>query len=156
VRAQLDAHDTPRKHQQIEAQLTLSLLAMTQESDQRRCNHLAKTCSDGRGKRDVEKHDKEWRQEESTTDPEHSSDIANADPQRGRAQYRDLMAIDDHGRVPDRDIMSASMNGWLYALECVALPCAIGIAMYVLFGVWDRRRRRVSDDNGLPPIDYSI
>jgi hypothetical protein len=48
------------------------------------------------------------------------------------------------------------MIGWAYALECVALPCAIGLVMYVVFGVWDRKRRRASKGAGLPYIDYHI
>jgi hypothetical protein len=47
------------------------------------------------------------------------------------------------------------MSGWLYALECVIVPCAIGLAMYALFDAWDQRRRANRDDE-LPHIDYHI
>lgn len=47
-------------------------------------------------------------------------------------------------------------TGWLYALACVLAPCGIGVVMYTGFDVWDRRRRRTRDGEGLPPIDYSI
>ncbi len=48
------------------------------------------------------------------------------------------------------------MSGWGYALECVAVPCAIGLVMYAVFGAWDRKRRRANEDEGLPHIDYHI
>jgi hypothetical protein len=47
------------------------------------------------------------------------------------------------------------MGGWVYALECVAAPAAVGLAMYALFEAWDKRRRSNRDD-GLPHIDYHI
>jgi hypothetical protein len=48
------------------------------------------------------------------------------------------------------------VTGWLHAFACVFVPCLIGAVMYGGFGAWDRRRRRVRGDDGLPPIDYSI
>ena len=48
------------------------------------------------------------------------------------------------------------MPSWLYALECVVVPCLIGLAVYGLFELWDRRRRRARPDAGLPPTDYMI
>jgi hypothetical protein len=50
---------------------------------------------------------------------------------------------------------------WLYAITCVAAPCAVGGVMYVLFGAWERRRRRKAGLDGsgqdeLPPVDYLI
>ena len=48
------------------------------------------------------------------------------------------------------------MADWLHALTCVAVPCLIGLTMYVLFGVWDRRRQRARPGDELPVIDYMI
>jgi len=48
------------------------------------------------------------------------------------------------------------MQSWLYALACVAVPCAIGLTMYVLFDLWNRRRTTTRPDHPLPPIDYMI
>jgi len=48
------------------------------------------------------------------------------------------------------------MANWLYALECVVVPCAIAVVMYALFETWDRWRRRTGGQHGLPPIDYHI
>jgi hypothetical protein len=48
------------------------------------------------------------------------------------------------------------MNEWLYAMECIAVPCFIGSVMFVLFDAWDRRRRRVRPEDHLPLVDYSI
>ncbi len=48
------------------------------------------------------------------------------------------------------------MNSWVYAIECIAVPCAVGAVMYLLFEAWDRRRRRTAPDYGLPPIDYYL
>ena len=112
------------------------------------------------------------RQQKAASDPEHASDIADPYPQRCGAEDGDLMTVDDHDvsvvytvssrqrrsvrRWPVPLLSSAAMSGWLYAFECVATPCAIAVAMYILFGVWDRRRRPVGDDNGLPPVDYHI
>ena len=43
-----------------------------------------------------------------------------------------------------------------YALACVAVPCIIGGVMFLLFDLWDRRRRRTKSDDTLPIIDYLI
>lgn len=51
---------------------------------------------------------------------------------------------------------SPAMEDWLYALACVAIPCAIGGTMYVLFELWNRRRAAKSPERALPPIDYMI
>lgn len=48
------------------------------------------------------------------------------------------------------------MGDWLYAVGCVVVPCAIGGVMFALFNVWDRRRRRAKEDDGLPSIEYFI
>jgi len=48
------------------------------------------------------------------------------------------------------------MGDWLHALTCVAVPCAIGGVMFVLFSAWDRRRRKATPDDGLPVIEYLI
>ncbi len=48
------------------------------------------------------------------------------------------------------------MGSWLYAIACVAVPCAIGGTMYVLFGLWNRRRSAKNPEHALPPIDYMI
>jgi hypothetical protein len=48
------------------------------------------------------------------------------------------------------------METWLYVLACVAVPCAIGGTMYVLFGLWNRRRSAKNPEHALPPIDYMI
>jgi hypothetical protein len=48
------------------------------------------------------------------------------------------------------------MAAWFHALECVLVPCVIGVSMFGVFELWDRRRRRVSDPKGLPVIDYTI
>jgi hypothetical protein len=48
------------------------------------------------------------------------------------------------------------MAEWIHAVESVLVPCFIGASMYGLFELWDRRRRRTSDREGLPVIDYTI
>lgn len=48
------------------------------------------------------------------------------------------------------------MGDWLYAVECVAVPCAIGAVMFGLFDLWDRRRRKNKPGDGLPEIEYFI
>jgi hypothetical protein len=48
------------------------------------------------------------------------------------------------------------MTIWLYPASCIAVPCVIGAAMYVVFSAWDRKRRRRDRDDGLPPVDYHI
>jgi hypothetical protein len=48
------------------------------------------------------------------------------------------------------------MSDWLYIASCIGVPILVGTAMYGLFGVWDRRRRRRSKDGALPVIDYTI
>jgi len=48
------------------------------------------------------------------------------------------------------------MTSWLYAVECVLVPCAIACLMFLLFEAWDRLRRRAGEEHGLPPIDYHI
>jgi hypothetical protein len=48
------------------------------------------------------------------------------------------------------------MPAWMHALVCVLVPCFIGASMYGMFELWDRRRRRASDRQGLPVIDYTI
>jgi hypothetical protein len=48
------------------------------------------------------------------------------------------------------------MAVWLRVLECIAIPAAVGASIYVLFNVWDRRRRRARDEDALPNIDYLI
>lgn len=46
-------------------------------------------------------------------------------------------------------------DSWLHALLCIAVPCAIGLSMYVLFGIWDRRRQR-KHSAAIPDVDYQI
>jgi hypothetical protein len=48
------------------------------------------------------------------------------------------------------------MSGWLYVASCVGVPILVGTAMYVLFSVWDRRRRKRTPARPLPVIDYMI
>jgi hypothetical protein len=49
------------------------------------------------------------------------------------------------------------MAEWIHALECVLVPCIIGVSMFGAFELWDRsRRKRTRDHKGLPLIDYSI
>ena len=48
------------------------------------------------------------------------------------------------------------MRGWLYVFECIAVPCLLGTAIYFLFNVWDRSRRRAKAEDALPVIDYLI
>lgn len=48
------------------------------------------------------------------------------------------------------------MQGWSHILMCIAVPCAIGSSLYVLFNLWDRRRRRVRAEDALPVINYLI
>jgi hypothetical protein len=48
------------------------------------------------------------------------------------------------------------MAGFWYSLACVVVPCLIGAVMYVGFELWDRSRRRVKSNDGLPTIDYII
>ena len=48
------------------------------------------------------------------------------------------------------------MQPWLYALECVVAPCAIGVLMYAAFDAWDRWRRSRSEHYDGPSIDYHI
>jgi hypothetical protein len=48
------------------------------------------------------------------------------------------------------------MASWFHALECVLVPCVIGAAMFGVFELWDRRRRRMKSREGLPVIDYII
>jgi hypothetical protein len=43
----------------------------------------------------------------------------------------------------------------LYALACVVIPCLIGLTMFALFELWDRRRRKAQRAS-LPIIDYTI
>jgi hypothetical protein len=45
---------------------------------------------------------------------------------------------------------------WSYALACVVVPCLIGVTMYALFELWERRRRRSRPDAPPPMIDYWI
>jgi len=46
---------------------------------------------------------------------------------------------------------------WLYALECIVAPCALGTAVYGLFALWNGLRRRSDPTGGgLPPVDYLI
>jgi len=61
----------------------------------------------------------------------------------------------EHAAAESHQPHGREMTGWLYVLACVALPCAIGLVMYVLFSAWDRARRRGSAGE-LPPIDYHI
>jgi len=49
-----------------------------------------------------------------------------------------------------------AMQAWLHALECVLVPCVIGVSMFGVFELWDRRRRRGKAADGLPVIDYTI
>jgi hypothetical protein len=48
------------------------------------------------------------------------------------------------------------MPPWLHALACVAVPCAIGGAMYGLFEIWNRLRAAGKNRDALPPVDYMI
>ncbi len=48
------------------------------------------------------------------------------------------------------------MPEWLYVVACIVAPLGVGLAMYVGFGAWDRRRRKGAQQAGLPPVDYSI
>ena len=48
------------------------------------------------------------------------------------------------------------MSDWRYVLACVLVPCVVGVAMYALFELWDRRRRAGRAGAALPRIDYSI
>jgi hypothetical protein len=43
----------------------------------------------------------------------------------------------------------------LHVAACVVVPAIIALVMYLLFGAWDRRRRR-NHAAELPPIDYLI
>jgi hypothetical protein len=43
----------------------------------------------------------------------------------------------------------------LHAFACVVIPCLIGLTMYAVFEVWDRRRRKHKRVE-LPVIDYMI
>ena len=48
------------------------------------------------------------------------------------------------------------MGDWVYALECIAVPCLVGALVFTVFDLWDRRRRRVVPDEGLPVVDYLL
>jgi hypothetical protein len=48
------------------------------------------------------------------------------------------------------------MSGWLFAAACVVLPGAWGIAMYLVFRAYDKRRRKSAGHSEPPPVDYSI
>lgn len=48
------------------------------------------------------------------------------------------------------------MGTVLYALACVLVPAAWGVAMYHAFGWWERRRGRRADADAGQPVDYSI
>ncbi len=81
-------------------------------------------------------------------------------PRRLCAEVHDVRRV---GHGDDRNwaspivmVSSARMANWLYALECVVVPCAIAVVMYALFETWDRWRRRTGGQHGLPPIDYHI
>jgi hypothetical protein len=54
--------------------------------------------------------------------------------------------------VPSETQMSAVP----YTIACVLLPCALGLGMFALFELWDRRRRAKRPGAELPRIDYSI
>ncbi|MBM4362181.1 MAG: hypothetical protein FJ104_05835 [Deltaproteobacteria bacterium] len=42
------------------------------------------------------------------------------------------------------------------AALAVLVPSGVGAAMYVLFDLWDRLRRRGGGGEGLPRVDYTI
>jgi hypothetical protein len=46
------------------------------------------------------------------------------------------------------------MGSVAYAVACVVLPAAWGVAMYYVFGFLRRRRERQPGEP--PPVDYSI
>ncbi len=48
------------------------------------------------------------------------------------------------------------MPGWLYIVLCVVVPCLIGLSVYGLFELWDRRRARRNDESEPVVIDYLI
>ena len=48
------------------------------------------------------------------------------------------------------------MSGTAYVALCVLAPAVWGVAMYYVFGLIDKRRRRLKKDELPPPIDYSI
>jgi hypothetical protein len=48
-----------------------------------------------------------------------------------------------------------SSSPW-YALACVAVPCRIGLTVYAVFELWERKRRRAKRSGPLPRIDYLI
>ena len=48
------------------------------------------------------------------------------------------------------------MPAWLYVPMCVIVPCLIGLAVYGLFELWDRRRARTRPDSEPVTIDYLI
>ena len=49
------------------------------------------------------------------------------------------------------------MPQWLFVFLCLSVPAGWGVTMYFAFGAWERRRRPDEvDEDGLPPIDYSI
>jgi hypothetical protein len=59
-------------------------------------------------------------------------------------------------RRPRRGVLLLKdMGDWLYAIECVVLPCSIGAVMFGLFDLWDRRRRAKAEA-ALPTIEYFI
>ncbi len=47
-------------------------------------------------------------------------------------------------------------SSWPYALACIVVPCLMGLAMYGVTELWDRRRKRTRPDAPLPVIDYMI
>lgn len=53
-----------------------------------------------------------------------------------------------------RVIAFAAVTGPAYVLACVAVPCGIGLLMYVAFELWNRRRKK--SRGALPVIDYMI
>jgi hypothetical protein len=58
---------------------------------------------------------------------------------------------------PPRPALHAGpMSGWLYAIACVVVPAAWGVAMFAVFNVFDRRRAAPRDRQSRPPVDYSI
>jgi hypothetical protein len=50
----------------------------------------------------------------------------------------------------------SAVPAWLYVSMCVIVPCLIGLAVYGLFELWDRRRSRRHAESEPVVIEYQI